>query len=108
MVPFQARAPAQVSARHARVNGTAAMSAPQGVSAGQSQAPQQLPPDLPNVRSGQEQPAQQICEAYDLDTFLKERDACGVSPVAAGCIASQIKLDLSEPFFNKLFCRWGS
>ena len=78
------------------------MLGPQGLAAGSTQAPQQLPSVQPNVRSGQEQPAQQMCEAYDLDTFLKERDACGVRPAAAGCTASQIKLDLSESFSNKL------
>ena len=99
---FQAKAPSQASARHTRANGTAAVLAPQGLSTGHTQAPQQLPPVQPNVRSGQEQPAQQIYEAYDLNTFLKERDACGVSPAAAGCTALQIKLDLSEPVIHKL------
>ena len=55
----------------------------QSFQASHSQAPQQVPPVQPNMRSGQEQPAQQTCEAYNLDTFLKERDACGVGSARA-------------------------
>lgn len=56
---------------------------PQTFQASPSQVPQQVAPVQPNMRSGQEQPAQQICEAYNLDTFLKERDACGVGSARA-------------------------
>ncbi|DBA68490.1 TPA: Ferredoxin-dependent glutamate synthase 1, chloroplastic/mitochondrial [Trebouxia sp. C0005] len=78
----KAAAPSQASARQVRVNGTAAMLPSQSFQASHSQAPQQVAPVQPNMRSGQEQPAQQICEAYNLDTFLKERDACGVGFIA--------------------------
>ena len=46
----------------------------------QSTAPSLVLPTPPAEQAGsRQQPAQQLQEAYDLDTFLKERDACGVS-----------------------------
>jgi len=82
-VCVQAAAPSQASARHARVNGAIAVHASQPLQTGQPKVSQQLAPVQPSKHSGQQQPAQQICEAYDLETFLKERDACGVGFVAA-------------------------
>ena len=46
----------------------------------QSAAPSLALPTVSAEQSGsRQQPAQQVQEAYNLDTFLKERDACGVS-----------------------------
>lgn len=76
----QAPAPSQPSARHARPWHACAMHAQPSVEATQSSSPQSV---APTVSAGQPssrlQPNQQVQEAYDLDTFLKERDACGVS-----------------------------
>ena len=56
------------------------MPAQPSVEAAQSSAPQFVSPTVSAVESSsRQQPVQQGQEAYDLDTFLKERDACGVS-----------------------------
>ncbi|KAL3156941.1 hypothetical protein ABBQ38_001200 [Trebouxia sp. C0009 RCD-2024] len=56
------------------------MHAQPSVEATHSSSPQYV---SPTVSAGQpsigQQPVQQVQEAYDLETFLKERDACGVS-----------------------------
>lgn len=46
----------------------------------QPKGPSLVLPTVSSEQSGsRQQPAQQVQEAYNLDTFLKERDACGVS-----------------------------
>ena len=75
----QAPAPSQASARHARAAPASAVHAQPAAEATQSRPSQPLSPAAFAGQSNkQQQPAQQIQEAYNLDTFLKERDACGV------------------------------
>ena len=75
----QAPAPSQVSARHVRQGPASAVHAQPAAEATQSRPSQPLSPIASAGQSdSQQQPAQQIHEAYNLDTFLKERDACGV------------------------------
>ena len=95
----QAAAPTQSSARHARTTGASATHTPQPRQSTQPKASQQLTPTEP---SAQTQPAQQICEAYDLDTFLKERDACGVRlRLEAQILVLQV--DLSGVILNTVY-----
>lgn len=75
----QAHAPCQASTRHARPSSASAMHAQSPVESTQSTASSLVLPTVSAEQSGsRQQPAQQVQEAYDLDTFLKERDACGV------------------------------
>ena len=56
------------------------MHAQSPVESTQSAASSFVVPTVSAEQSGsRQQPAQQVQEAYDLETFLKERDACGVS-----------------------------
>lgn len=85
-VAAQAAAPSQASARHARFSPASASLSQSPVEATQSIPPQQVLPTVSAEESGsRQQPAQQVQEAYNLETFLKERDACGVRLQSFAC-----------------------